>query len=46
MWNGDLTIEDQKQHKTRVIGYQGLKLPTTFEGEQCHINQLQTISQL
>ncbi len=30
MWNGDLTYEDQKQINTRVIGYQGLKLPTTF----------------
>ncbi len=33
MWNGDLTYEDQKQINTRVIGYQGLKLPTTFEGK-------------
>jgi hypothetical protein len=32
MWNGDLTNEDQKQINTRVIGYQGLKLATTFEG--------------
>ncbi len=32
MWNGDLTSEDRKQINTRVIGYQGLKLPTTFEG--------------
>ncbi len=34
MWNGDLSIEDQKQVNTRVIGYKGLKLPTTFEGKQ------------
>ncbi len=33
MWNGDLTYEDQKQINTRVIGYQDLKLPTTFEGK-------------
>ena len=46
MWNGDLSIEDQKQINTRVIGYQGLKLPTTFEGKQFHMNQLQNISQL
>jgi hypothetical protein len=42
MWNGDLTNEDQKQINTRVIGYQGLKLPTTFEGKQSHMNQLET----
>ncbi len=34
MWNDDLSIEDQKQINTRVIGYKGLKLPTTFEGKQ------------
>jgi hypothetical protein len=34
MWNGDLSIEDRKQINTRVIGYKGLKLPTTFEGKQ------------
>jgi hypothetical protein len=34
MWNGGLSIEDQKQINTRVIGYKGLKLPTTFEGKQ------------
>jgi len=44
MWNGDLTNEDQKQINTRVIGYQGLKLPTNFEGKQFHINQLKHIS--
>jgi hypothetical protein len=32
-WNGGLTYEDQKQINTRVIGYQGFKLPTTFEGK-------------
>ena len=42
MWNGDLTNEDQKQINTRVIGYQGLKLPTTFEGKKFHMNQLET----
>ncbi len=46
MWNGDLSIEDKKQINTRVIGYKGLKLPTTFEGKQWHINQLQKKSQL
>ncbi len=42
MWIGDLTNEDRKQINTRVIGYQGLKLPTTFEGKQFHMNQLET----
>jgi hypothetical protein len=41
MWNGDLTNEDRKQINTRVIGYQGLTLPTTFEGKQFHMNYLQ-----
>ncbi len=40
MWNGDLSIEDQNQINTRVIGYKGLKHPTTFKGKQSHINQL------
>ena len=44
MWNGDLTNEDQKQINTRVIGYQGLKLLTNFDGKQFHINQLKHIS--
>jgi len=44
MWNGDLTNEDRKQINTRVIGYQGLKLQTIFEGKQFHINQLKQIS--
>ena len=33
MWNGDLTSEDRKKINTRVIGYQGLQLPTTFKGK-------------
>ena len=41
MWNGDLTNEDRKQINTRVIGYQGLTLPTTFEGKQFYMNYLQ-----
>jgi hypothetical protein len=46
MWNGDLTIEDRKQINTRLIGYQGLKLLTTCEDKQFHMNQLQNIPQL
>ncbi len=34
MWKGDLTKEDCKRICTRVIGYNGLELPTEFEGEQ------------
>ncbi len=45
MWSGDLSIEDKKKINTRVIGYQGLKRPTTFDGKQCLTNQLQNQSQ-
>jgi hypothetical protein len=34
MWSGDLSKEDCKRINTRVIGYNGLELPTEFEGEQ------------
>jgi hypothetical protein len=33
MWNGELSIEDQKRINTRVIGYDGLKIPDKLEGE-------------
>ncbi len=33
MWNGDLTTEDQKRINSRVIGYNGLQLPSNIEGE-------------
>ncbi len=33
MWNGDLSTEDRKRIKTRVIGYNGLQLPSHVEGE-------------
>jgi hypothetical protein len=32
MWNGDLTIEDSKRINSRVIGYNGLQLPSNTEG--------------
>ncbi len=34
MWTGDLPKEDHKVINSRVIGYNGLKLPLVFEGEQ------------
>jgi hypothetical protein len=34
MWSGDLTKEDCTRINTRVIGYNGFKLPTEFEGEE------------
>jgi hypothetical protein len=33
MWNGDLSTEDHKRINTRVIGYNGLQLPSPVEGE-------------
>jgi hypothetical protein len=33
MWNGDLTTEDHKKNNSRVIGYNGLQLPSNIEGE-------------
>ncbi len=33
MWNGELSIEDQKRINTRVIGYDGLTIPDKLEGE-------------
>jgi hypothetical protein len=33
MWNGDLTAEDHKRINSRVIGYNGLELPSHVEGE-------------
>ena len=33
MWNSDLTTEDCKRFNSRVIGYNGLQLPSHVEGE-------------
>ncbi len=33
MWNGDLSTEDHKRINARVIGYNGLQLPSHVEGE-------------
>jgi hypothetical protein len=33
MWNGDLSTEAHKRINTRVIGYNGLQLPSHLEGE-------------
>ncbi len=33
MWNGDLSTKDRKRINTRVIGYNGLQLPSHLEGE-------------
>jgi hypothetical protein len=34
MWTGDLSKEDCQVINSRVIGYNGLKLPLVFEGKQ------------
>jgi hypothetical protein len=33
MWNRDLSTEDRKRINSRVIGYNGLQLPSHVEGE-------------
>ena len=33
MWNGKLSIEDQKRINTRVVGYNGLEIPYKLKGE-------------
>ena len=33
MWEGDLNVEDRKRINTRVIGYDGLELPSMLQGE-------------
>ncbi len=33
MWEGDLTIEDREKINTRVIGHNGLELPSMLKGE-------------
>jgi hypothetical protein len=33
MWSGDLSTEDHKRINTRVLGYNGLQLPSHLEGE-------------
>jgi len=34
MWSGDLSKEDCKVINSRVIGYNGLKRPSIFDGKQ------------
>jgi hypothetical protein len=38
MWSGDLSKEDRKKINNRVIGYNGLRLPSVFEGKQSENN--------
>ncbi len=33
MWEGDLDPEDRKRINTRVIGFNGLELPSMLQGE-------------
>ena len=33
MWNGKLSIEDQRRINTRVVGYNGLTIPDKLKGE-------------
>ncbi len=33
MWEGDLTPEDRKRINTRVIGYNGIELPSMLQGK-------------
>ncbi len=40
MWEGDLSLEDKQQINTRVIGYNGLELPSMLQGK-CKIIHVQ-----
>ncbi len=33
MWEGDLSLEDKQGINTRVIGYNGLELPSMLQGK-------------
>ncbi len=33
MWEGDLTLEDKQRIKTRMIGENGLELPSMLQGK-------------
>ncbi len=33
MWGGDLTLEDKQRINTRVIGDNGLELPSMLQGK-------------
>jgi hypothetical protein len=33
MWEGDLTLEDKQRINTRVIGKNGLELPSMIQGK-------------
>ncbi len=32
MWEGDLSLDDKQRINTRVIGYNGLELPSILQG--------------
>ena len=36
MWFGDLTKRDRERINTRVIGSNGITLPSTFDGDACY----------
>jgi hypothetical protein len=40
MWEDDLTLEDKQRINTRVIGNNGLELPSMLQGK-CKIIQVQ-----
>ena len=40
MWEGDLSLEDKQRINTRVIGYNGLELPSMLQGK-CKIIHVQ-----
>ena len=40
MWEGDLSLDDKQQINTRVIGYNGLELPSILQGK-CKIIHVQ-----
>ncbi len=46
VWEGDLDLEDRKRINTRVIGYNGLELPSMLQGEYKNIKIMNNYSYL
>ncbi len=46
MWEGDLDLEDRKRINTRVIGYNGVELPSMLQGEYKIIQNMNNYSYL
>ncbi len=46
MWEGDLSLDDKQRINTRVIGYNGLELPSILQGKCKFIHAQNNLSLL